>query len=204
MTHKHIESLSVHMKNPFTGKYSSESKLKISIWWSFAALFIYVSIIIWRFTALTQATFYIKYSTTFFSRISFNRLISLFRYFLLHFIFLFYRTVLFFASIYRWLFLFLLQICHRIDAHNRCRTLSRFDFSLVLFFYVLCQFNGYFLLILIEFWKLQLILTKTEEHKKSKSTKCKLFSSRWKFAASHFFLVFAYSLFSGQSFEING
>lgn len=109
--------------------------------------YLYISIIICRFSALISASFYVKCSTIFFSpvSVSFDRLILLFL-----------CTISF--SCFIVLHSFSLQfivffICHRHRCTTvACRTLSRFDSSLV--FFMLFQFNGYFLLLLLECWKI--------------------------------------------------
>lgn len=134
--------------------------------------YLYISIIICRFSALISASFYVKCSTIFFSpvSVSFDRLILLFL-----------CTISFSCFIVLHSFSLQFIVFFHIPSssmHNRCRTLSRFDSSLV--FFMLFQFNGYFLLLLLECWKIA-----TYFNQKQKMGKKKLESTEFK---SIFFL----------------
>lgn len=124
------------MKNPFSRQTHTESKLKLMISVGTLERYLYVSIIILRFTALILASFFQRW--------------------MCHFIFIFllpssvlYRSIGLFGR-----FFVLLSFSCFIDKHSlrfivfyttkHCRVLSRFDCSLV--FFVPFQFNGYFLL----------------------------------------------------------
>lgn len=84
----------------------------------------------------------------FFSPPFLYRSIGLFYFFCAPFHFL----VLSYCTLFRFNLSFFF-ICHRHRCTTvACRTLSRFDSSLV--FFMLFQFNGYFLLLLLECWKI--------------------------------------------------
>lgn len=125
------------MKNPFSLQTYTESKLKLMISVGTSERYLYVSIIILRFTALILASFFSTLNVPF--------------YFYLFFLpsSVLYRSIGLFGR-----FFVLLSFSCFIDKHSlrfivfystkHCWVLSRFDCSLV--FFVPFQFNGYFLL----------------------------------------------------------
>lgn len=127
------------MKNPFSQQTHTESKLKLMISVGTLERYLYVSIIILRFTALILASFFQRWMCHFiFIFFAFFRFVSVDRliwsFFCASFIFLFYRQAL--ASIYSFLY---------------NEALSSFkQIRLLVSVFVPFQFNGYFLLFTVK------------------------------------------------------
>lgn len=117
-------------------KIYSESKLKHSIWALSYTIYISMYRLSFEGSLHWLLLVFFKISTLnaslLFFPVSFDRLISFFLY-VFRFAFLFYQTVLSFFYFNLSFFFYIVVI----DA-QRCRTLSRFDCSLV---YFLCTFN---------------------------------------------------------------